>query len=131
MFDCHLLESYSQRRGEKGSKFGIPVSMIHGIRGLLQGGGTPNRKELTRREWSAVVSMLVAMKTEDGREELALWLSPKNLAWHTASMHELGIINSPEFISLGKTLEEGLCSRLSLFKFMVGCLDHTKCLDSK
>ena len=28
---------------------------------------------------------------------------PKNQAWHTANMHELGIINAPEFI-LGKQL---------------------------
>ena len=43
----------------------------------------PTRKDLMRKEWSKAVSMLVAMKTEDGLGVLSL-SSPRNLAWHAA-----------------------------------------------
>ena len=37
-----------------------------------------------RKEWSVAVSMLVAMKTNDGLRRGAIMLLPKNLVWHTA-----------------------------------------------
>ena len=76
-----------------------------------------------RKEWSKVFSMLVAMKTEDSLRTGAIMVVAKNLAWHTAQsiiygreqkVCELGIINSPEFISQITALEKGLCMQLTL-----------------
>ena len=37
-----------------------------------------------RKEWSAVISMLVAMKTEDDLRRGSIMFITKNLAWHAA-----------------------------------------------
>ena len=70
--------------------------------------------------------MLVAMKTKDGPRRGAIMFITKKFGmahctvyclWERArSAHELGVINSPEFISCQKTSEEGLCAQLSLFR---------------
>ena len=76
----------------------------------------PNRKELMRKEQLAVVSMLVAMKTDNSLRRGAIMFITKKFGmahftvyhlWERAKRaHELGIINSPEFILHKKTLEE-------------------------
>ena len=83
----------------------------------------PNRMELMRKEQLVAVSMLVTMKTDDGLRRGAIMFVTKKFGiacctvyhlWERAkSTHELGIINSPEFILCKKTLEEGLCIQMS------------------
>ena len=124
MFDCHLVEHYSQKKRQKnGSKFGIPVSVIHesGDSSNKEAPpSNPNRKELMRKEWSMVVSMLVAMKADDGLRRGAIMFITKTFGmacctvyclWERAkSVCELGIINSPEFISCKKLQKKGYVS---------------------
>ena len=63
-----------------------------------------------RKEWLAVVSMLVTMKTNNGLRRGAIMFITKIFGvacctvylTFTGDMHELGIINSPEVISCKK-----------------------------
>ena len=59
----------------------------------------PKRKDLLQKEWSEVISMLVAMETEDGLRKGAIMVIAKN--WlgmcRAKSTCELGIIKSTEF----------------------------------
>ena len=88
MFDCYLVESYGQKRGKKRVEvwhtsfsdpwnLGTPPMRRHPV-------VNPNRKELMRKEWLAVVSILVTMKTDDGLRRGAIMFITKNLAWHAA-----------------------------------------------
>ena len=73
-----------------------------------------------RKEWSVAVSMLVAMETNDGLRRGAIMLVAKKFGvahytdyclWGRAkSVHELGIINSPECILCKKIQEKGYVS---------------------
>ena len=90
----------------------------------------PKRKDLTQKEWSKAISMLVAMETEDSLRRYAIMvithkigLACADLLYHKTKNiilllctpmvliynHELGIINASEF-SCKKTPEEGLCT---------------------
>ena len=64
-----------------------------------------------QKEWLKVISMLVAMETEDGLRRGAIMVITKKMAWHVQkkSVHELVVINSSEFF-VQKTLEEGFCT---------------------
>ena len=42
----------------------------------------PKRKDLMQKEQSKVISMLVAMETEDGLRRGAIMVVTKKLAWH-------------------------------------------------
>ena len=109
-----------ERRGKKGSKFGVPVPVIHGIWGCLLMETSPfdcKRKDLTQKEWSKAISCLLLWKPKTAQEEGPSWSSPKKLAWHVQTYstikleiffllstptvliynHELGVINSSEF----------------------------------
>ena len=103
--------------------FGILVSVIHGICGLLQQEAppsNPNTKELMRKEQFAVVSILVAMKTDDGLRRGAIMFIVKSVCmacctvyylWERAkSACELGIVNSPDLISHKKLWKKGYVS---------------------
>ena len=45
----------------------------------------PKRKDLTQKEWSKVISILVAMETKDGPRRGAIMVITKNLACHVQS----------------------------------------------
>ena len=62
----------------------------------------PKRKDLMQKERLKVISMLVAMETEDSLRRGVIMVITKKLAWHMQrkNMHELGIINSSEFSTL-------------------------------
>ena len=42
----------------------------------------PKRKDLTQKEWSKAISMLVAMETKDSPRRGAIMVIAKKLAWH-------------------------------------------------
>ena len=42
----------------------------------------PKRKDLTQKEQTKAISMLVAMETEDGLRRGAIMVIAKKLAWH-------------------------------------------------
>ena len=42
----------------------------------------PKRKDLTQKEWSKAISMLVAMETKDSPRRGAILVVAKKLAWH-------------------------------------------------
>ena len=79
-----------------------------------------NMKDLLRKEWSKAVSMLVAMKTQDGlRRGSIMFVTKKfgvaccivNHLWERAkSIHEGGVINSLEFILHKKLWKKGYVS---------------------
>ena len=90
MFDCHFLESYSQKkRGKKGPSLAYWFEQSMESRDSTDEEAppsNPNRKDLMRKEWSKAVSMLVDMKTEHSNSlrRGAIIIIAKNLAWHTA-----------------------------------------------
>ena len=68
-------------RSEKtGSKFGMPVPVNHGIWDASDEEAPPSnptRKDLTRNMWLEAISMLVAMRMEDGLRQGALMATAK------------------------------------------------------
>ena len=91
-----------------------------------------NRNGIMRKEQSKVVSMLVAMKTEDGLRRGAIIVIAKRFGmaccsvyhlWERAKRsHELGIINSPEFISCKRIQKKGYVSNcICMGKFCARC----------
>ena len=80
----------------------------------------PNMKDLLRKEWSEAVSMLVAMKTQDGLRRGSIMFVTKKFGvaccivyhlWERAkSIHEVGVINSPESILHEKLWKKGYVS---------------------
>ena len=55
----------SKEEVKKGSKFGMPVPVIHGIWDEEAPPCNPKRKDLIEKEQLKVISMLVAMETKD------------------------------------------------------------------
>ena len=91
----------------------------------------PKSKNLMQKEWSKVISILVAMETKNGLRKGAtmviakkIGLAHAHILYHKTNNIilllstpivliyncELGIISSSEFFSCKKTLEEGLCT---------------------
>ena len=102
----------------------------------------PNRKDLMRKEQSKAVSMLVAMETDHGLRRGAIMFSTQKIGmacctvyhlWERAKRTcELGIINSPEFISCkrnsGRRVMYPTEFPMSEEWWDVGCSHHSKCL---
>ena len=123
MYDCHFcLRVTAKRRGEKKGQ-----SLAYWFQQSTESGDSfieevppsnPNRKELMRKEQLVAVSMLVAMRTEDGLRRGPSWLLPKNLVWHAAQsiiygreqkVHMSWAQLIVQNLFHKKTLEEGLC----------------------
>ena len=98
MFDCHLVESYGQKkRQKKGSNFGVPVPVINGIWGCLQRGGPPcdpKSNNLMQKSGQKRFPSLLTWKPKMSSKDMPSWPSPKKLAWHmqTYSTIKLKII---------------------------------------
>ena len=97
MFDCCcLVESYiygRKKRQKKGSKFGQrSTPMEYGDTSDEEAPPCdPKSNNLTKKEQSKVISMVVDMETEDGLKRRAVMVVAKKIGWHIQTYSTINI----------------------------------------
>ena len=86
MFDCHLVEKYSQKKSPKEGP-----NLVYWFQQSMESGDAsdkeappsdPKSNNLMPKEQLKAISMLVDMETEDGLERGDIMVIANKLAWH-------------------------------------------------